>query len=61
MLWSDGGLLRPEEMHYLQFDTIYELCSNCLDMMVEGPWESLYEVVASDLPPSMASPMCRRL
>ena len=22
-------------------------------MMVEGPWESLYEVVASDLPPSI--------
>lgn len=48
-VWKD--VHAHEEMHYQQFDTIYELCNSCLDMVVEGPWEPLYEVVASDLPP----------
>lgn len=47
-VWKD--VASHEEMHYQQFDTIYELCGHCLDMVVEGPWEPLYEVVESDLP-----------
>ncbi len=50
-VWKD--VKSHEEMHYLQFDTIYELCAHCLAMVVEGPWEPLYEIVASDLPPSI--------
>lgn len=50
-VWRDAK--SHEEMHYLQFDTIYELCSHCLAMVVEGPWEPVYEIVASDLPPSI--------
>ncbi|MEJ2508590.1 MAG: sulfur oxygenase reductase family protein [Gammaproteobacteria bacterium] len=48
-IWKD--VKSHEEMHYEQFDTIYELCHHCLDMVVEGPWEPLYEVVRSDMPP----------
>jgi len=51
-VWKD--VRSHEEMHYEQFDTIYELCGHCLDMVVEGPWEPLYEIVKSDLPPVMA-------
>jgi len=48
-IWQD--VKSHEEMHYEQFDTIYELCHHCLDMVVEGPWEPLYEIVRSDMPP----------
>ena len=51
-VWKD--VRSHEEMHYEQFDTIYELCGHCLDMVVEGPWEPLYEIVKSDLPLVMA-------
>ena len=51
-VWKD--VKSHEEMHYEQFDTIYELCGGCLDMVVEGPWEPMYEIVASDLPPVIA-------
>ena len=51
-VWKD--VKSHEEMHYEQFDTIYELCGHCLNMVVEGPWEPLYEIVASDLPPVIA-------
>lgn len=51
-VWKD--VFSHEDMHYQQFDTIYELCHQCLSMVVEGPWEPLYEVVASDLPPVMS-------
>lgn len=47
-VWKDAQ--SHEQMHYQQFNTIYELCHSCLDMVVEGPWEPLYEIVASDLP-----------
>lgn len=40
-----------EEMHYQNFDNIFELCSRCLKMVVEGPWEPLFEVQKVDLPP----------
>src|SRR6056297_187816 len=51
-VWKD--VKSHEEMHYQQFDTIYELCGACLDMLVEGPWEPLYEIRSSDLPPVLA-------
>jgi sulfur oxygenase/reductase len=47
-VWED--VKSHEEMHFKQFNTIYELCLHCLGMVVEGPWEPLYEIVASDLP-----------
>jgi len=47
-VWKD--VKSHEEMHYQQFDTIYELCLHCTNMLIEGPWEPLYEVIASDLP-----------
>lgn len=51
-VWKD--VASHEEMHYQQFDTIYELCHHCLGMLVEGPWEPLYNIVASDLPGAIA-------
>lgn len=47
-VWKD--VHSHEEMHFDNFDTIYELCGHCLDMVIEGPWEPFYEIVASDLP-----------
>lgn len=47
-VWKD--VKSHEEMHYQQFDTIYELCGACLNMVVEGPWEPYYEIIAADLP-----------
>nr|ABF20540.1 sulfur oxygenase reductase [uncultured bacterium]ABF20541.1 sulfur oxygenase reductase [uncultured bacterium] len=47
--WEDH-----EEMHYQQFDSIFRLCSSCLGMVVEGPWEDVYEIVSSDLPEVIA-------
>lgn len=51
-VWKD--VHSHEEMHHDKFREIYELCSSCLDMVVEGPWEPLYEVVESDLPQIMS-------
>lgn len=51
-VWKD--VKSHEEMHYDNFDIIFELCGNCLGMLVEGPWEPYYEVIASDLPPIMS-------
>lgn len=47
-VWKD--VHSHEQMHHDNFDTIYELCHHCLDMVVEGPWEPYYEIVRSDLP-----------
>jgi len=47
-VWKD--VKSHEEMHYQQFNTIYELCGSCLGMVIEGPWEPYYEITASDLP-----------
>lgn len=47
-VWKD--VRSHEEMHHENFDTIYELCGHCLDMVIEGPWEPYYEIVGSDLP-----------
>ncbi|MCP5304748.1 MAG: sulfur oxidation protein [Chromatiaceae bacterium] len=51
-VWKD--VHSHEEMHHDNFDTIYELCGHCLDMVIEGPWEPYYEIIASDLPQLMS-------
>lgn len=51
-VWKD--VHSHEEMHHDNFDTIYELCGHCLDMVVEGPWEPYFEIVTSDLPQLMS-------
>ncbi|HQT29986.1 MAG TPA: sulfur oxygenase reductase family protein [Thiobacillus sp.] len=51
-VWKD--IASHEEMHHDNFDTLYELCSSCLSMVVEGPWEVYYEIVQSDMPPLVA-------
>ncbi len=47
-VWKD--VHSHEEMHHDNFKEIYELCGDCLDMVIEGPWEPYYEVIQSDLP-----------
>jgi len=51
-IWKD--VHSHEEMHHDNFTRIFELCSGCLDMVVEGPWEPYFEVVKSDLPQIMS-------
>lgn len=51
-VWRD--VHSHEEMHHDNFDTIYELCGHCLDMVIEGPWEPYYEITAADLPQLMS-------
>lgn len=50
-VWKD--VYSHEEMHHDNFNTIYELCGKCLDMVIEGPWEVYYEIHQSDLPSVM--------
>lgn len=40
-----------DEFHMENFDRIFELCGSCLSMVIEGPWEPVYEVVAAKMPP----------
>lgn len=47
--WQDH-----EEMHYDEFDSIFRLCSSCLGMVIEGPWEDIYEIVSHNLPENVA-------
>lgn len=44
--WTDH-----DDFHEKQFDRIFELCGHCLSMVVEGPWEPVYEVVRAKMPP----------
>ncbi len=39
-----------EEMHYQNFDRIFEFCAACLTEVVEGPYEPVYKVVEADMP-----------
>ncbi len=39
-----------EEMHYQNFDRIFELCVACLSEIVEGPYEPVYLVKEADMP-----------
>jgi sulfur oxygenase/reductase len=43
--WQDH-----EDFHQKEFDRIFELCGHCLSMVVEGPWEPIYEIVAAKMP-----------
>lgn len=40
-----------EEFHEKKFERFFELCGHCLSMVVEGPWEPVYEVVKGHMPP----------
>ncbi len=44
--WEDH-----DEFHSQQFKSIFELCGKCLEMVIEGPWEPVYEVIAARMPP----------
>lgn len=44
--WEDH-----DEFHEQQFDRIFELCGSCLSMVIEGPWEPVYRIVAAKMPP----------
>lgn len=44
--WEDH-----DEFHQQQFKRIFELCGMCLSMVIEGPWEPVYRVVAAKIPP----------
>jgi sulfur oxygenase/reductase len=46
-VWED--VKSHEAFHHDQFDVFFELCHTCLGMVVDGPWEPLYEVVDADL------------
>jgi len=39
-----------DEFHAQQFSRIFELCTSCLEMVVEGPWEPVYSVVYAKMP-----------
>lgn len=43
--WQDH-----DEFHEKYFDRVFELCSSCLVMVVEGPWEPVYRVVKAKMP-----------
>lgn len=47
--WEDH-----EEMHNENFDSIFRLCTRCIGMVIEGPWEDVYEIVHHDMPTSMS-------
>ena len=44
--WQDH-----DEFHEEQFNRIFELCTSCLGMVVEGPWEPVYRIVKAQMPP----------
>jgi sulfur oxygenase/reductase len=44
--WQDH-----DDFHQKQFDRVFELCSSCLSMVVEGPWEPVYRLVDAEMPP----------
>lgn len=40
-----------DAFHETKFEQFFELCGHCLSMVVEGPWEPVYEVVQGRMPP----------
>ena len=44
--WADH-----DEFHQQYFKNVFELCGGCMSMVVEGPWEPVYSVVKSKMPP----------
>ena len=43
--WEDH-----DDFHEKYFDRVFELCSSCLSMVVEGPWEPVYRLVKAKMP-----------
>ena len=44
--WQDH-----DDFHVKEFNRIFELCGSCMGMVVEGPWEPVFEVVEAKMPP----------
>jgi sulfur oxygenase/reductase len=44
--WQDH-----DEFHEQQFSRVFELCTSCLEIVVEGPWEPVYRIVKARMPP----------
>ena len=44
--WEDH-----DEFHEQQFNRIFELCTSCMGMVVEGPWEPVYAIVKAKMSP----------
>jgi len=42
-----------EQMHYDNFDRMFEFCTACLTEIVEGPYEPVYKVLEADMPALM--------
>ncbi len=40
-----------DDFHEKQFNRTFELCSKCLSMVIEGPWEPIYRIVKAKMPP----------
>jgi len=40
-----------EDFHKKKFKQFFELCGACLSMVVEGPWEPVYQIVKGRMPP----------
>lgn len=38
------------EFHRNNFSRAFEICAHCFPVLVRGPWEPIYRVVASDMP-----------
>ncbi|HKJ89201.1 MAG TPA: sulfur oxygenase reductase family protein [Gammaproteobacteria bacterium] len=52
-LWQYTLWEKPESherMHEENFDLIFEHCHECLDMVMDGPWEPVYEIAEVDMP-----------
>ncbi len=44
--WQDH-----DDFHLRYFTRVFELCSHCLSMVVEGPWEPIYRLIKAKMPP----------
>ena len=44
--WQDH-----DDFHLKQFRRVFELCGSCLSMVIEGPWEPVYRLVAAKVSP----------
>jgi len=47
-IWK--GLQSHSDFHRDNFARVFELCVHCLSMVVEGPWEPVYSIVAARMP-----------
>lgn len=44
------GLESHSRFHREKFARVFELCAHCLSMVVEGPWEPIFSIVAARMP-----------